>query len=80
MQRFGNGAVPTHRVGEQILKKQWNEALLSILNVHLEEIMIKVNLSTHEEVLTKENIEKGNIISLKQSYIREKDSYCFEEE
>ena len=35
MQRFGVSTVPTHKIGISVIKKQWKEAIINILNTHL---------------------------------------------
>ena len=58
MQRFGNSIVPTHIIGLQVLKKQWKDVMLNVLNFQLEESRKKLNLSNHEDVLDMKYIDK----------------------
>jgi tRNA pseudouridine13 synthase len=35
MQRFGVSTIPTHKIGINVIKKQWKEAIINILNTQL---------------------------------------------
>jgi tRNA pseudouridine13 synthase len=35
MQRFGVSTIPTHKIGISVIKKQWKEAIINILNTQL---------------------------------------------
>ena len=58
IQSFWNSIVPTHIIGLQVLKKQWKDVMLNVLNFQLEESRKKLNLSNHEDVLDMKYIDK----------------------
>lgn len=59
LQRFGVCAIPTHKIGIHVIKKNWKEAVLSILNSSsVKEALCNTKMINYSDKVTNEQLEK----------------------